>query len=322
MTGVKLPKWATALDVFAVMMAIVVIAVFFAGGFRHWFFGLRLSVTDWWRPAIAGLAALAIRHALVRDLPLPQRVYRAIVNWWSDPDTKTVLPVHLSTRAGVLAVGFLAVTLIGYPPNQGLPSWKIYSHDLLDLPGRWDTGWYMDIAIRGYNWDRYAPADSQQNIAFFPAFPMLMRHLSSVLGRQPLWTGVGISLVAFFIGLVYFLRLARDQLGDEDRAVTAITLLAVYPFAVFYSAAYTEGLFFLTLIAAVYHFRRDRLWHAAAWGFVCGLTRPNGCLLAVPLGLMAIAPAWDAARWRPILPPPAGWRRGSACCRFPPTSGA
>ena len=39
-------------------------------------------------------------------------------------------------------------------------------------------------------------------------------------------------------------------------AVTAVTLLAAYPFAVFFSAAYTEGLFLLTLVGAVYHFRR------------------------------------------------------------------
>jgi hypothetical protein len=88
-----------------------------------------------------------------------------------------------------------------------------------------------------------------------------------------------------------------------------VALLAAYPFAVFFSAAYTEGLFFLTLVAAVFHFRKDQLWRAAAWGFACGLTRPNGCFLSVALGLMALGPAWDAPRWRPILPPPIGWGR-------------
>jgi hypothetical protein len=131
---------------------------------------------------------------------------------------------------------------------------------------------------------------------------MTMRYLSAVLGHQPLWTGVGISLVAFFLGLVYFLRLARDELGTADGAATAVALLAAYPFAVFFSAAYTEGLFFLTLVAAVYHFRKDQLWRAAAWGLACGLTRPNGCFLSVALGLMALGPAWDAARWRPNHP--------------------
>ena len=305
----KLPKRATALDVIAVVMAIVALSVFVAGGFRLVFFGLRLSVTDWWRPALWSAIALVVRHAIVRRHPLPQRVGVAITNWWRSPDTKMVLPIHLATRGGVLAVGFLAVILVGYPASTGAP-WRVYSNDFLDLPARWDTGWYLGIANEGYQWNPSLSPEAHQNIAFFPAFPMTVRYLSAVLGHQPLWTGVGISLVAFFFGLVYFLRLARDDLGSDDRAAAAVALLAAYPFAVYFSAAYTEGLFFLTLVAAVSHFRRDQLWRAAAWGFACGLTRPNGCFLSVALGLMALGPVWDAARWRPkLLPPTVGWGR-------------
>ena len=76
----------------------------------------------------------------------------------------------------------------------------------------------------------------------------------------------------------------------------------------FFSAAYTEGLFLLTLIGAVYHFHNNQLLRAACWGFVCGLTRPNGALLSIVLALMAVAPMWDSIRWRPILPPPPGWQ--------------
>ena len=293
----KLPKWATALDVLAVVMAIVAISVFVAGGFRLVVFGIRLSVTDWWRPALWSTVALVIRHAIVRRHPLPQRVALAIANWWRHPDTKVVLPIHLATRGGVLAVGFLAVILVGYPAT-GAPPWRVYSNDFLDLPARWDTGWYLGIANEGYQWNPNLSLQAHQNIAFFPAFPMTIRYLSAVLGHQPLWTGVGISLVAFFFGLVYFLRLARDELGSDDGAAAAVALLAAYPFAVFFSAAYTEGLFFLTLVAAVFHFRKDQLWRAAAWGFACGLTRPNGCFLSVALGLMALGPVWDTARWR------------------------
>jgi hypothetical protein len=129
-----------------------------------------------------------------------------------------------------------------------------------------------------------------------------------VLGRQPLWTGVAISIVAFYFALVYFLRLARSELGDDDQAVAAMMLIAAYPFAVFFSAAYTEALFLLTLVGAVYHFRHDQLWRSACWGFLCGLTRPPGCFLSVVLGLMALAPMWDRSRWRVIVPPPIGWR--------------
>jgi hypothetical protein len=302
----RLPRWATALDVVAVFMLLIAISVAISGGFRIWIFDNRLSVTAWWRPALFAVMAIAIRHALVRQRPLHHRVVGGVAAWWRAPDTKVVLPIHLTTRIGVLLVGFLAVILIGFPP-EAANRWKIYSNDLLDLPARWDTGWYLTIANEGYQYFPNAGSDYQQNIAFFPAFPMSMRYLSVVLGRQTLWTGVAISLVSFYLALAYFLRLARDLLKDEEKSVTAVTLLASYPFAVFFSAAYTEGLFLLTLMGAVYHFHKSQLLPAALWGFVCGLTRPNGSLLSIVLALMAVAPMWDAVRWRPILPPPPGW---------------
>lgn len=304
--GGRLPRWVTALDVVAVLMALVAISVAIGGGFRIWIFDSRLSVTSWWRPALLAVIAIAIRHALVRQQPLHQRLIHGVADWWRAPDTRLVLPIHLASRAGVLLVGFLAVILIGFPP-EAANRWKIYGNDLLDLPGRWDTGWYLTIATEGYQYFPNAASDFQQNIAFFPAFPMSMRYLSVVLGRQPLWTGVAISVVSFYLALVYFLRLSRDLLKDEEQSVTAVTLLACYPFAVFFSAAYTEGLFLLTLMGAVYHFHKSQLGRAAIWGFACGLTRPNGSLLSIVLALMAVAPMWDAARWRPILPPPPGW---------------
>ncbi|MFM8532752.1 MAG: mannosyltransferase family protein [Acidimicrobiia bacterium] len=291
----KLPKWATALDVIAVVMALIAISVAISGGFRIWIFEFRLSVTDWMRPAIWALVAVAIRHAIVRAHPVHRRVVDAVTDWWHSADTKVVLPIHVTTRLGVLVVGFLAVQLIGFPP-EAANRWRIYSNEFLDLPARWDTGWYLGIASEGYSYIPSAGADHQQNIAFFPAFPMSMRYLSVLFGRQTLWVGVGISLVSFFVALTYFLRLARNLLKDEDQAVTSVMLLAAYPFAVFFSAAYTEGLFLLTLMGAVYHFHVQQWWRAAFWGFACGLTRPNGSLLSVVLALMVVAPMWDAAR--------------------------
>jgi hypothetical protein len=303
---VKLPRWATALDVLAVVMAILTISVVLAGGFRVTVLGLRISMMEWWRPALWVVLAAAIRHAVVRADPLPQRVVRGVRGWWRRRDTRIVLPIHLASRLGVLAVGFLAVSLIGFPP-QAESRWRIYSNDLLDLPARWDAGWYLAIANGGYEFDPLVAPQIQQNVAFFPAYPMAVRHVSALFGRQPLWTAVVISLVAFFLALVYFLRLARSELGSDDQAATAVVLLAAYPFAVFFSAAYTESLFLLTLVGAVHHFRQNQLWRSAIWGVLCGLTRPNGCFLSIALGLMAVAPMWDTSRGRLALPPPIGW---------------
>ena len=68
-------------------------------------------------------------------------------------------------------------------------------------------------------------------------------------------------------------------------------LLATYPFAVYYSAAYTESLFLLAALGTWFHSRREEFLRAAGWGLLLGLTRPNGFFLAVPLGLIALGVA-------------------------------
>ena len=289
-------------------MAILTVSVASAGGFR--ILDARISVTDWWRPAMLMALAVIVRHTIVRHDPLPRRIATGISAWWRNPDTRAVLPILVASRLGVLIIGFVAVILIGFPPDTKA-RWHIYFNDFLDLPARWDTGWYLSIANAGYVYSPEATAAAdQQNIAFFPAYPLAVRYFSTVLGRQPLWTGVAISIVAFYFALIYLLRLARSELGDNDQAATAVILIAAYPFAVFFSAAYTESLFLLTLVGAVYHFRHNQLWRSAGWGFLCGLTRPPGCLLSVVLGLMAIAPVWDRSRLVRATAdkPPAGWR--------------
>lgn len=280
------------IDLVSIAALALAVSVLLFGGFRVMVAGSRLSVTDWWRPLIAATALIAVRHWAYRSSPVWTRTWRGLARWWRSPDTRAVLPIHLASRLGVLAVGFLAVVLIGFPNER--PPFQIYNNALLDLPARWDAGWYLGVANEGYRWT--PGSDRQQNIAFFPAFPLAVRYASVVFGRQPLWTGVILSLAFFFWALVYFLRLARDHLGDDERATTAVVLLASYPFALFFSAPYSEALFLLAVVGAVFHFRRHQLWAAAGWGLVAGLTRPNGAFLSVVLGLMVLETAGRA--WR------------------------
>jgi hypothetical protein len=135
----------------------------------------------------------------------------------------------------------------------------------------------------------------------------MMRSGSLFVARDTLWAGVIISLVSFFFASIYLFRLARQTIGDEA-AGFAVALLASYPFALFYSAVYTESLFLLCVVGACYHFERDELWQAGVFGLIAGLTRPNGCLLSVVLALLAIRPLWSSG-WRPAWPVPMKWSR-------------
>lgn len=162
-----------------------------------------------------------------------------------------------------------------------------FDGEFRNLPSRFDARWYLQIASEGYRYDAAAPASVQQNVVFFPAYPMAIRAIARPLGASPasfFVAGTVLSLVAFVAALGYVFLLAREWLS-ESQASLSVWLIAAYPFAFFYGAIYTESFFLLETAGAFYHMRRRQFAVAALWGLLAGLTRPNGCLLAVPLVL-------------------------------------
>jgi Mannosyltransferase (PIG-V) len=295
-----LPRGATVLDAVTVALALVAVSAYVTGGFRTEVFGLRVSATSWLRVVVAALVVAVVRHMWRRSPSLPGTVLRGLTRWRHDEVTRATWPIVVTTRIGVLVIGLLAVYALGYP--QGAPPFRVAEGEVANLPARFDTGWYLSIATTGYE---YTPNrfDRQQNIVFFPAFPVAMQVLSLFVARQLVWSGVLVSFIAFAVALRYLFRLARE-LMDTERAAVTVTLLSVYPFAVFFSAPYTEGLFLATMLGAWWHARRDERWRAVAYGLVAGLTRPNGCLLSVPLALAAVLPLWRGGR---LQRPVGGW---------------
>jgi hypothetical protein len=191
----------------------------------------------------------------------------------------------LVTRIGVLLVGLTAAVVIGYTPEPGTPSaWQVSAGPLGNLLARWDAFWYLDIATRGYHWNGN-PLE-QQNVVFFPLYPLLMRVLGAGIGGHPLLAGLCVSLVAFLLALAYFWRWTADRLG-ADTATGAAWLLSTFPLALFFSAVYTESLYLFIVVAACYHAERRHFARSAVFGFLSGLVRPNGFLLSIPI-------AWTA----------------------------
>jgi Mannosyltransferase (PIG-V) len=295
-----LPRGAMLLDLLVIVLVLLAVSAYATGGFRTVLFGVRISATSFARLAFVAGVVAAVRHLWRRSPWIGQSAAQAFMRWRRDDVTRATWPVLVTTRLGVLLVGLLAVSAIGYP--QGAPPFKVAESELGNLPARFDAGWYMTIADDGYD---YSPGrvTRQQNLVFFPAFPALMHALSLLVARQLAWSGTLVSVLAFMWALRYLYRLAREVM-DADRALVAVTLAATYPFAVFFSAPYTEGLFMAAMLGAWWHLRRDERWPAFAWGLMAGLTRPNGCLLSIPLALTVLSPLWRHGR---LQPPAGGW---------------
>jgi hypothetical protein len=264
------------------------------GGPRFVIGGVTVSMASGTRPLMLAASLALVRYLLFRRDPLHRRLLRAYRRRPRTTFTDIILPAFLTTRIAVLLIGYLAVRTIGFAPGGPAPVGAT-TDGLGNLMSRWDANWYYQIAEAGY---RFNPAEqAQQNVAFFPAYPLSMRLVGKLLGQRLEMAGLIVSLGCFLGALIYLFRLAR-QFMDEDHAAAAIVLLACYPFAVFYSAVYTESLFLLAAVGAFYHLAGGQSARAAAWGVLVGLARPNGFLVSVPLLVLAIQPLL-AARMPP-----------------------
>ena len=296
-----LPLWVRTADVATVGLSVVVMHVAVFGPLR---LGSVLSIGDPWRALLALAVVFGLRHSLVKTKPVHQRVWARLRSGWRTDAAQAVWPIVLVTRLAVLLVGYLAVASLGYAP--GAPPIRVSDNEAANLPLRWDTGWYLNIALEGYQWS--PDIDGQQNIAFFPGYPLLTRAVATLIGAQSISRGrldrpprlaimrlqqrfiaaaMLVTIVGFAWGMVFLYRLAREHL-DPEAARATLLLLATYPFAVFFSAAYTESLMLLAVVAAFYHFRHEKWIAAAGWGLLAGVTRPNGFLLAGPLAVIGL----------------------------------
>lgn len=286
--------WARMADTAAFILVAAALWIAIVGGGRYVVFGVGISFRSPLVFLYAAASVLLVRHLLWPRPNALQRLRAASASILARADLAAALRAFAATRPAVLFVGFFAVLTFGLSDKAGFTPSR---EPLANLPARFDAGWYADVALDGYTWDH--TFQRQRNIAFFPAMPMLMRPMGMAFGMhdrtasrdrrmlRALWAGVVISLVAFLWALHYVVRLGHELIGPE-RAANAALLLAAYPFAVFFSAPYTESLFLLAAAGAFFHLRRCEWLAASCWGLVAGLTRPNGCFLSVPLAILAL----------------------------------
>ena len=193
--------------------------------------------------------------------------------------------IFLWTRAAIWAAALFA--LFVFVPNRHprAARWDDPSltHDLgafTDVWARWDSVWFLRIAEHGYD------AATGAASAFYPLYPATVAMLGRALFGHYVLAGILISLAAALASFLLLYRLAEERLG-ADGARRTVLYLAVFPFALFLQAVYSESLYLLLTLAA---FALAERRHFLAAGGVTGLallTRPTGVALLPALALLA-----------------------------------
>ncbi len=205
--------------------------------------------------------------------------------------TAAALAIAVVTRVALAGIVWMSLRIFPrFAPYQvQLPDSFLPDHPALDGWARWDAAHYVAIARQGYGGDNPSP---HGGAGFFPLYPLLMRGLVEALRLSATpahlaLAGIAISVVCFLGSAALLARLGVDQVG-EGAAANAVLLLCTMPFGVFFTAAYSESLFFVLSLLAIVLAGRGR-WRAA--GIAAGLgsaTRLVGLALAPSLILLAI----------------------------------
>lgn len=162
----------------------------------------------------------------------------------------------------------------------------------LDPFVRWDSVWYLSIAEVGYVGDRNLHA--QQNVAFFPLYPMLIRACGA-LGVNQILAAILIANAATLATSCLLYRLCFRHYGlNAARWTTA--LWSFFPTALFGCVPYADSLLALLSVLSLGQVMERRYLSAGFWNGLASAVRPPGLFLGLSLlqGLFS-------RRWLPAL---------------------
>lgn len=195
-------------------------------------------------------------------------------------DAGRVLAMWIGIRAGIW------LWMLGIAWFSGVEAGRRASDPIQWIVDRlvfWDSTYFISIAQHGYN-STGATCCEQ---AFFPGYPLTIRALTPLFGDARI-AALAISALAGAATAMLLWRITVEEFGNVAGR-HAVALLALAPYGVFLSLAYSDSLFFSLLLASWYAARHRRWWWAGVAASAAAFVRVNGVFIAVALAVMWFA---------------------------------
>ena len=179
---------------------------------------------------------------------------------------------HLLTwRFSLLAIAILAIFFIPLRSGYTLQSGTFSFSDLSTMWANFDGLTYLNLAENGYE-----NLNSQNQYAFFPVYPYLIKTFS-FLGSY-LASALVVSHLSFILGLYVFYKLVLLDFQKEV-ALRAAFLLLIFPTSFFFGSVSPESLFFLLAVSVFYLIRKKLFLPAVLLATIASATRFAGIFL-------------------------------------------
>ncbi|MBF0526057.1 MAG: hypothetical protein HQK56_13285 [Deltaproteobacteria bacterium] len=209
-----------------------------------------------------------------------------------------VSPMALGWRAGSAIIRLHGKAIAIYLVGLGLfLGGRLAAYYL--APGRfellpWDSSWYAGIVDFGYHYN--GDPHIQQNVAFFPLFPMLGGLVKVIFGLS---TAHSLLLTAFTLSLITAVMLYQIFAKVCGLANPGIALLFFFtnPFSLFLFSGYAESAWICTIVLTIYFLEIKKNYLVSAIFInLASLSRPYGILAAAILFIFLARRVWSLYR--------------------------
>jgi len=166
-------------------------------------------------------------------------------------------------------------------------------HDGYNGPIPWanhDGIHYLRIAQIGY---------FNLSEAFFPLYPFFISVLSRIVPFPPYYIASFFSFAAFTAGILFLYNFLLEK--NSDHAWWTILFIVTFPTSFFFSAVYSEGLFFFLTVLVLVFCRKKQWFWVGVYGALASATRVFGVLLFVYACMEYISSRRKVARIQDIL---------------------
>jgi hypothetical protein len=206
-----------------------------------------------------------------------------------------ILIVFIVSRIILLFTAWFAGYYLPNPTYQHFADqgWFLSPYPLIDIWSHWDSSWYLSIVEGGY----IVTDDIQSSysaVAFFPLFPMLVKLFSFIIPgaiQSPsilLLIGLLLNNMLFIAALYFIFKLTDDFFHSSVWNKAIIILLIAYPGSFYFSCFYTESLFLFLAVLSLWSAKKERWFQAAIFCGFLSITRPQGFLMAIPIGILLL----------------------------------
>ena len=238
------------------------------------------------------------RGAPIKERETRVQIVTSIPRRWLDrvdwPAVGGIFGLFLLSRIALILIGVMTLATLGDGVGR-----------IVDLGCRWDCGWYLPIAQQGYTMDDSVGSPGATTYAFFRMLPLLMRAVATMTGLGLLESGLLVTNLCFIATLGYLYRYVLLVGCSRSAAMLAVALLCIAPQSFVFSAVYTESVFLLLMVAAMFHLRREQYVRAGIAAAMLSATRANGVFFI----LFALVWSIQQFGWRSVLRP---WQQAEA----------